>query len=140
MKLSQAKTQKHYPNYDGATAEDYVTSPDRAAFLAYLDGECVGQILLATSWNKYVRMEDLSVAARVRGKGVGAALLERAKEWAREKGVEALSAECQDNNILAARFLKKHGFFIGGADAALYRNLGQPYEEETALFWYLPLF
>lgn len=138
--LCQTTTQKHYPNYDGATAEDYITSPDRAAFLAYLDGECVGQILLATSWNKYVRMEDLIVAARFRGQGVGTALLGKAKEWAREKGCEALSAECQDNNILAARFLKKRGFFIGGVDAALYKRLGQTYENETALFWYLPLF
>ena len=137
--LSQTVTQKHYPNYDGATAEEYIAASDRAAFLAYLDGECVGQILLATSWNGYVRIEDLSVAAPFRRRGVGSVLLAHAAAWAAEKGLGAFCAECQDNNIIASRFFSKHGFVIGGVDGALYAEIGQEYASETAIFWYKTL-
>ena len=137
--LSDSVTQKHYPNFDGATAADYITSSNRAAFLAYCDGECVGQILLSTSWNDYVRIEDLSVAVAFRRKGVGSALLAQATAWAAEKGLRAFSAECQDNNLIASRFFAKHGFSIDGVDVALYKQIGTPYASETAVFWYKTL-
>lgn len=138
-RLFDTATTKQYPNYNGATAEDYIRDQSRAAFLAYRASTCVGQILLAKSWNGYARIEDLHVAARFRGQGVGTALLRKAEEWASEQGIEALSAECQDNNLLASRFLQKNGFEIGGADVSLYKNLGQPYEDEIALYWYKSL-
>ncbi|MBO7170195.1 MAG: GNAT family N-acetyltransferase [Clostridia bacterium] len=137
--LFDSVAQKHYPNFDGATATDYILSSDRAAFFAYLEGECVGQILLSTTWNEYVHIEDLSVAAPFRGKGVGSALLAQATAWAAEKGLCAFSAECQDNNLMASRFFAKNGFVIGGVDGALYKQIGPPYTSETAVFWYKTL-
>ncbi len=137
--LCETATEKQYPNYNGATAEDYLRGDDRVAYLAYREGACVGQILLAQAWNGYAHIEDVCVAADHRGQGVGTALLEKATAWAREKGLEAFSLECQDNNILASRFLKKHGFALCGANTALYSRLGTPYDAETALFWYKSL-
>lgn len=134
--LSDTVTQKQYPNYDGATADDYTGNLNRAAFFAFDSAECIGQILLSKTWNGYAHIEDISVARARRGKGVGKALLEKAETWAKEKGLPALSLECQDNNVLAARFCQKNGFFIGGVNTELYAPLGAPYASETAVFWY----
>lgn len=137
--LSETVMEKQYPNYDGAMAKDYLRDGDRAAYLAYSEGACVGQILLAKSRNGYAHIEDLCVTTARRGQGVGTALLETAEAWAREKGLEAFSLECRDNNVLASRFFKKHGFSVGGVNTALYAHLGKPYDTETALFWYKSL-
>ncbi|MBR6556853.1 MAG: GNAT family N-acetyltransferase [Clostridia bacterium] len=134
--LSETVTEKQYPNYDGANAEDYISSADRIAYLAYDGDTCVGQILLAKTWNGYAHIEDISVAADYRGQGIGTTLLAKAEEWAKEQRFFALSLECQDNNVLASRFYKKNGFHIGGVNTDLYRMLGKPFADEVAVFWY----
>lgn len=134
--LSEIHTRKHYPDYDGATADDYIESNDRAAYFAYCDGNCVGQLLLAKTWNGYAHIEDISVAENYRGNGVGSALLNQAYQWAEEQQLSVFSIECQDNNIVASRFFQKNGFSIGGVNTELYKQLGKPYADETAVFWY----
>lgn len=127
---------KQYPSYDGADAEEYISSPDRIAYLAYDDGMCVGQILTAKAWNGYAHIEDISIAKDYRGRGIGTELLTKAEEWAKANRLFALSLECQDNNVLASRFYQKNGFAIGGINTKLYSMLGEPYASETAVFWY----
>jgi len=134
--MSEYVYQKQYPDYDGAAADDYINNENRAAFLIYEDTRCIGQLLLAGTWNRYAHIEDLSIAAAYRGKGAGTTLLREAEKWAHEHNLAALSLECQDNNIQAARFLSKNGFLIGGVNTELYAMLGKPYEDETAVFWY----
>lgn len=137
--LSERVYQKQYPDYDGAAADDYINDENRAAFLVYEENRCIGQILLAGTWNRYAHIEDLSIAAAYRRKGIGTTLLREAEKWAREHNLAALSLECQDNNIQASRFLCKNGFEIGGVNTKLYAMLGKPYEEETAVLWYKSL-
>ena len=129
-------TRKQYPNYNGAGAEDYINSNNRMAYFAFSGSDCVGQILLAKNWNGYVHVEDLSVGEAFRRKGIGTMLLSKAYEWAKENNIDALSVECQDNNIYASRFFSKNGFEIGGVNTELYALLGEPYASETAVFWY----
>ena len=129
-------TRKQYPNYNGANASDYINSNDRQVYFAFNGSECVGQILLSKSWNGYAHIEDISVGEVFRCKGVGTLLLSKACDWAKENGLSALSLECQDNNVYASRFLIKNGFKIGGVNAELYAMLGEPYSNETAVFWY----
>ena len=127
---------KQYPNYNGANASDYINLNDKQVYFAFNGSECVGQILLSKSWNGYAHIEDISVSKAFRCKGVGTLLLSKACEWAKENGLSALSLECQDNNLYASRFLIKNGFKIGGVNAELYAMLGEPYSNETAVFWY----
>ena len=134
--LARKVTSKQYPDYDGAIADDYIAASDRVAYLAYDNGECIGQVLVAVTWNKYAHVEDISVARDYRGRGVGTLLLSAAEGWARNMGLAALSLESQDNNILASRFFAQNGFNIGGANTELYALLGEPYSSETAVFWY----
>ena len=132
---SDIKT-KHYPDFDGADADDYISAPDKTAFFAYWGNECVGQILISKTWNKYVCIDDISVAKANRGHGIGTMLLKKAEAWAKVNDIKAFSVECQDNNVLASRFFSKNGFQIGGVNTKLYSMLGKPYESEKAVFWY----
>lgn len=115
----------------------YIGSADKAIYLAYIDGKCAGQIVLRRDWNRYAFIEDIAVAAFARRQGVGTALMERAKEWAAQGGMQGLALETQDNNLAACRFYAKCGFAIGGVNTMLYRNFGGPVADETAVFWYM---
>lgn len=119
-------------------SEDFFTqhmdAPDKAVYLAYTGGECVGQLVLKADWNGYGFIEDICVARNSRGQGVGSALMEKAREWAKARELSGLALETQDNNLLACRFYQRQGFRLGGVNTLFYRNFHNP---ETALFWYL---
>ncbi len=126
---------KQYPDdrYDAS----YIDSDEKTAFLAYLDTECVGQIVLRKDWTRYAFIEDLGVCQSARGQGVGTALLTKAAEWAQKSSLDGLALETQDNNLLACRFYRKFGFQIGAVNTMLYKNFEKPWCEEIAVFWYL---
>lgn len=115
----------------------YIENPDKAVFLAYSEKECIGQIVLRKDWNKYAFVEDIGVAKSSRGQGVGTALIQKAIEWAKEKGLCGLALETQDDNLLACRFYAKCGLSIGAVNTMLYKNFSKPCSDETAIFWYL---
>lgn len=112
----------------------YIDSPDKVIFLAYVDGDCVGQIVLKKDWNGYAFIEDICVAQTARGQGVGTALIQKARAWAEAVGLKGLALETQDSNLLACRFYAKCGFVIGAVNTLLYRNFDN---DEFAVFWYL---
>jgi streptothricin acetyltransferase len=60
-----------------------IRSPDRAAYLAYMDGQVAGQILLRRNWNGYGYIEDIAVDVHFRRKGIGRRLIEQAVAWAK---------------------------------------------------------
>lgn len=64
---------------------EYIAKPDKAIFLCYLNGQCAGRIVLHEAWNRYAFIEDLDVKRAFRRQGVGTALMERAKRWARNE-------------------------------------------------------
>jgi len=126
---------KTYPNSDDYS--DYISSPNRKVFLAYASGICVGHIALRTDWNRYGFVEDIQISRATRGQGVGTALIQKAKEWAKHLNLCGLALETQDNNLLACRFYAKCGFVIGGVNTMFYGNLPKPQCDEAAIFWYL---
>ena len=125
-----------YPNED-CDYSLYIENPDKTVFLAYADKECVGQIVLRKDWNKYAFVEDICVSKSSRGQGIGSALIQKAIEWAKDKGLDGLALETQDNNLLACRFYSKCGFVIGAVNTMLYKNFTKPWSDATAIFWYL---
>ena len=126
--------EKVYPD-DEENWEDYIGNPDQTVFFYYADGECVGQIRLRKNWNGYAYVEDLAVAKKYRGNGVGTKLIQKAVEWAKWKDLPGITLETQDANLLACRFYSKAGFQIGGVDTMLYDNLNEA--NENAVFWYM---
>lgn len=125
---------KRYEDDSQEFYSSHLDAPDKAAYLAYSGGECTGRLVLRQDWNGYAFIEDICVARKARGQGVGSALIGKAVEWAKERGLSGVALETQDNNLLACRFYRKMGFQIGGVNTLFYRNFHNP---ETAIFWYL---
>lgn len=112
----------------------YIGNPDKIAYLAYINGEAVGQILLSRWWNKLAWIEDIRVDGKYRRTGVGRKLMDAAISRARDIGRPGIMIETQDTNVPACLFYQRYGFTLGGADKLLYR--GTEDSSETALFWY----
>lgn len=127
--------EKCYPPDDLDLAA-YLDRPDRAIFLAYVDGGLAGQIVLRTNWNRLAYVEDIVVDAAYRRRGVGRQLMDRAVEWARRRDLPGIMLETQDNNTAACGLYESCGFRLAGFDRYLYVGL-DPATEEVALYWYL---
>lgn len=126
---------KQYPHEVGEY-DSYVNQPDSAIFLAYMDDQVAGRIVLKKYWNGYEYVEDIAVNRPYRKLGVGQRLLQQAVAWAKEKGLPGLMLETQNNNVVACRFYERFGFKLRGFDTALYKGL-TPDTDEVAMYWYL---
>jgi ribosomal protein S18 acetylase RimI-like enzyme len=113
----------------------FVDNPEKVIFLAYVEGIIAGQIILYKYWNNYAYVEDIAVAAEFRRHGVGRALIDQAKQWARQKQFPGIMLETQNNNVQACRFYESCGFQIGGFDNMLYRGLDSS-TDEVAIYYY----
>ncbi|WP_363796348.1 GNAT family N-acetyltransferase [Lysobacter firmicutimachus] len=118
--------------------DEHFEGEQAAGFLAILDGAVIGRVLVSTAWNGLALIDDIAVDAGQRRSGAGAALLQRATDWARERGLPGVVLETQDRNVAACRFYARHGFVLGGYDRMHYAH-DPALREETALFWYLDL-
>jgi GNAT superfamily N-acetyltransferase len=78
---------------------------------------------------------DLRVNPDYRGKGIGAALVEAAAAWARQRGCRQLKAETQNINVAACRFYAGRGFSLGVVNRFAYRE----FPDEVQLVWYKDL-
>lgn len=116
----------------------YIGDPTKAIYVAYVDGQIAGQITLRENWNRYAYIDVIAVDVAFRQLGVGRALIDQARKWARQKGLPGIMLETQSNNVGACRFYESCGFKIGGFDNLLYRGLDAA-TDEVAIFYYLHL-
>jgi ribosomal protein S18 acetylase RimI-like enzyme len=125
---------KRYPaeQFDWNT---FIGNPDKAIYLAYVDGQLAGQIILLKNWNGYGYIEDITVDANFRRQGLGRKLIEQAIAWEKERGLPGLMLETQNNNIAGCRLYEACGFHLGGFDRELYKAIS-PGTDEIALYWY----
>ncbi|MGZ9226837.1 MAG: GNAT family N-acetyltransferase [Anaerolineales bacterium] len=121
---------------DEVDYSEYISNPDKTIFLAYVDNEPAGQIRIRKYWNGYAYIDDFAVDAQHRRHGIGGALMQRAMEWAKDKGFPGIMLETQNNNVAACRFYESCGFELGGFDVYLYKGLNRA-TDEIALYWYL---
>jgi streptothricin acetyltransferase len=117
-------------------AQSYIGQPDRAAWLAYVDGQVAGQILVKEHWNRFANIWSIRVDPPFRRLGVGRRLMEQAVRWTRERGLPGVVLETQNINLAACRFYESCGFTLRGLDTYLYRGI-EPDTREIALFYYL---
>ncbi|MCL1858571.1 MAG: GNAT family N-acetyltransferase [Oscillospiraceae bacterium] len=132
--LLDTPREKLYPD-DSFDPMTYIDNPDEAAFLAMLDGNCVGSLRVCKRWNKNAFIDDLAIDRAHRGKGVGTMLMNAAVDWGKEHELYGVSLETQDWNLRACRFYLKYGFKLGGIDRNVYD--AHVYRGETALYFYL---
>ncbi len=90
---------------------------DQTAAVVAVDGSTVvGQLTTTRNRNIYAHTAEIgmSVQSAYRGKGVGAGLIEGAKDWSRIFGVEKLVLNVVPENFRAIRFYEKMGFVPEG--------------------------
>lgn len=127
------------PQFKDAEEEnysDYIGTPDQIVYLACLDNQAAGRLVLKRNWNNYALIEDIAVDKNYRGYGIGRKLIEQAKRWAQDGRMPGIMLETQSNNVKACEFYRSCGFVIGGFDFHLYRGIHKN-SDETAIFWYL---
>lgn len=89
-------------------------------------------------WSNRLRVTEFWVDESLRGKGVGHALMEAAKEQARQEGRRVLILETQSCNVNAIGFYLHEGFTLIGFDACCYRNNDLDRKEvRVELGWFL---
>ena len=128
-------TRKRY-GIDDIDYTAYLDNNDRIVYLAYVEGQIAGQIILRKNWNKYAYIEDITVDVKFRRQGIGRELLSRAERWARKRKLVGIMLETQDNNVPACRFYESYGFQLRGFDSYLYKGIDRT-TDEIALYWYL---
>jgi streptothricin acetyltransferase len=139
LSYTVVKVPEYRKKYQPETPEFYashISNPDKAGFIAYLDGRVAGQLFLHRNWNRFAWIDDIGVDIQLRRQGIGRALMSHAEEWARKNGFPGIMLETQDTNVKACRFYESNGFVLGGLDTHLY-HAADRYREEIALFWYL---
>ena len=114
----------------------YISNPKKVVYFAFVQDELAGQIRILEWWNAYAYIGSIVVDLKYRRQGIGHALLERARDWAKSKGYPGLMLETQNNNVPACRLYEKCGFVLGGFDGYLYKGLN-PSTDDVALYWYL---
>ncbi len=96
-----------------------IHDPDSALFVAEQGQTIVGIVHVAayesprspiTIPRQYGRIDNLVVRGESRGHGIGQALLERAEEWVREKGLSAVELNVWEFNRPAIRFYENRGY------------------------------
>ncbi len=86
-------------------------------------GMATGQLVVSTAEGAgSVLVEDVVVAAGMRGHGIGRALLDGIREWARERGSTRLTLLADRENAAALRFYERAGW-TGTRMIALRRRL-----------------
>lgn len=96
------------------SVHDYLAFPGCEVILAEIDHKAVGLISFSIKPNLYhggstCVVEELVSSAAHRGKGVGAALLEHVKAFAKEQKCAELGLGVLLDNHSAIRFYKQHG-------------------------------
>ena len=110
-------------------------APDSGIFMAYLDDQPVGHLVISTNWNGFAHIDELAVHAPARRHGVAKALLDVAQFWSRKKKLPGIMLETQNNNLGACRLYERCGYVLGGIDHLRYRGIDR-HTAEVALFWY----
>ncbi len=100
--------------FDGLLADSTIS-----IFLADEDGQALGYIVcklidrpenVFTFPMRYLLVDQISVRPMARGKGVGAALIERAIDLAKELGLKRIQLDSWGFNTGAHAFFEKQGF------------------------------
>jgi len=100
---------------------EYVEAEDKAYFLAETNGEVVGCLNIARQTasaypmyrpREFAMIMNVVVDEAHRRKGIGTALLEEAKRWARDRHLSVIQLGVWVANGPAVAFYAKHGFRV----------------------------
>ena len=126
-RLPRSMRVKYPKDYDNLLAswrrgECFLVAEEDGQVRGYLD-------MSAQSWHLTGWVDNLAVAKDHRRQGIGTALLRKAGEWARQRGLSRLMLEIQTKNYPAICFCQKNGFAFCGFNDHYYTN------QDIALFF-----
>ena len=132
---------REYPPNTRFTAEELCRGNEAQCLFAFLDGKLAGQAVVMENWNHLALIDDLRVDVRMRRQGVGRALMDACRAWAKGRGLRGVTLETQDTNPAACQFYESCGLLLGGVDRMLYYAFPEqmqkpPALRESALFFY----
>ena len=78
--------------------------------------------ICAEEWSNRLMVTELWVSEKLRRQGIGTALMNIAKEKAKEQGRRAIILETQSCNATAIAFYRSQGFRLIGFDSCCYSN------------------
>jgi hypothetical protein len=107
---------------------DYLAVPMRRVFIAEYAGKSAGFVsVVVNRLNRWsAKVGTLIVSEEYRGKlGIGSALLERAKEFARGAGVTQLYCTVSELNQKTLEFFLRKGFCVAGTAREQYKRGAQ---------------
>lgn len=104
-----------------ATFADLLDRPGAEVLVASDDGSVAGYLVLLTGAGE-AELANLAVSAGSRGRGVGKALLARAREILLDKGAACVFLAVRASNEGAIRLYERFGFARIGTHRAYYRD------------------
>lgn len=115
--VTQLTVQLGYPLTEEEIARNIrvvIASKSHSAFVAEHGQKVVGWIgvsqAIMIEFNPYCEINGLVIDENYRGKGIGKLLIDRAKQWAREKGNTTLRVRCNVIRREAHQFYQQLGF------------------------------
>ena len=113
------------PDVFSTTLEEYLSWPeerwtaqlrDLPTFVAVEQGRDVGMVRCAkdTELTSVAWLVSMWVDPSVRSRGIGASLVDRVIEWARQNRIESLRLDVGDDNTPATRLYRSKGFTPNG--------------------------
>jgi ribosomal protein S18 acetylase RimI-like enzyme len=105
------------------------------AAVAEEDGRVLGVAAADVEWSGRTRVQEISVAAAARGRGVGRALMDSVVAFARARGSRCVWLETQAANYPAIELYQRYGFTLCGLDERFY----EARSSDVALFFALGL-
>ena len=115
---AEAEDNLGYPLSDEVKAkliQLFKDNPHALAFAGYEKGQAISVLMgfkLFSSWTgkTMFNVHDLAVLEVFRNKGYGSKTMQALETWAKSEGIEQLTLEVTDDNLLATAFHHKNGF------------------------------
>ncbi len=130
--VTKLSEQLGYPNKVSDIKARYIEIKDLSDYSLYVARNSEGKVLgfvqvhaeaLSLLEGSRANLGALIVDQRARGKGVGAALIKKAEEWARERGLHMMRVRTNIKRIEAHQFYEKQGYEINKTSHILTKKL-----------------
>lgn len=118
---------------------EMIRADNSLALVAEADGEVVGNVLIGverSAASDHVGTLSICVARDWRDTGIGTALMQGAKTWARRRGLVKIALGVFPDNDRAIAVYERVGFVREGLRRRQYRGPNGTYRDELLMAWF----